>query len=178
MKKRCIYSYEFEDNSVYIGLTYNINNRNNRHIKDNSSSVNERMKICKNFQFNQLTNFIDPMDAKEQEKKFVEKYKNEGWIILNKTGAGSLGGNILKWQYDNCKEESLKYNTRKELKINSLGCYLRICREKWFELFNHMINGKVKWSKDKCMMKLKIINPITNIDQYQNLMLPPGIING
>jgi len=139
MKKRCIYSYEFEDNSVYVGLTYNLNNRNHRHIKDNLSSVNERMKICENFKFNQLTKFIDPMEAKEQEKKFIEKYKNEGWILLNKTGAGSLGGNILKWQYDDCKEEALKYKTRKEFSIKSRSAYISAYRNKWLDdICSHM----------------------------------------
>lgn len=155
MKNRCIYSYEFEDNSVYVGLTYDLNDRNLRHIRDNLSSVNERMKICKKFKFNQLTEFINPNEAKEQERNFVEKYKNDGWIILNKTGTGSLGGNILIWHYDNCKEEALKFNTRRELKNKSLGCYLRICREKWFELFDHMANGRIKWTKDKCMDEIK-----------------------
>ena len=44
-ENRCIYFYEFEDNSVYVGLTYDLNDRNLRHIRDNLSSVNERMKI-------------------------------------------------------------------------------------------------------------------------------------
>ena len=31
--KRCIYAYEFLDNSVYIGLTFNLDRRKNEHLK-------------------------------------------------------------------------------------------------------------------------------------------------
>ncbi len=34
--KRCIYAYEFSDNYVYVGLTLNLDKRNNRHLKKNS----------------------------------------------------------------------------------------------------------------------------------------------
>ena len=160
MKKRCIYSYEFEDNSVYIGLTYSLKARNYKHMNDNLSAVHEKLSYCKNFKLVQLTDFICPSEAQEKENNFIEKYKNSGWIILNKTGGGSLGGNILKWNYEECKKESLKYNTKKDLMKNSLGCYLRINREKWTELFDHMINGRIKWTKENCF------NDIKNYDSY------------
>ena len=32
LKKRAIYCFEFEDNHVYVGLTYNINKRRNEHL--------------------------------------------------------------------------------------------------------------------------------------------------
>ena len=66
-----------------------------------------------------------------------------------------MGGNILKWDYEKCKDECLKYKTKKELRKNSQGCYLRIRREKWLELFEHMIYGKIKWTKEKCMDEIK-----------------------
>ena len=39
---RCIYAYEFEDRCVYIGLTYNLNDRDRQHLsnkKTNNSCV-------------------------------------------------------------------------------------------------------------------------------------------
>ena len=40
LNNRCIYSYEFSDNHVYIGLTYKLKERHNRHLNDIKSSVN------------------------------------------------------------------------------------------------------------------------------------------
>ena len=68
MKRRCIYSYEFSDNSVYVGLTWNLNARNYRHMNDVESTVNEKMVICKNFKLCQLTEFVEPNEAKKYDK--------------------------------------------------------------------------------------------------------------
>lgn len=89
MKNRCIYSYEFEDHSVYIGLTCNLNNRKNRHCKD--GSVYEHKKTCSIYNIIVLTDYINENEAKIKENFYVNKYKEEGWNILNKTGTGSLG---------------------------------------------------------------------------------------
>lgn len=42
------------------------------------------------------------------------------------------------WTYDECKIESLKYKTRKELLKNNSSLYYKINRVKWYELFSHM----------------------------------------
>lgn len=157
MKKRCIYSYEFEDNSVYIGLTCNIGVRQNNHKK--YGSVYEHSLICKKFIFIQLTDFMNDLIAKEKEIYYVEKYKNDGWKILNKTGAGGLGGNILKWDKKTCREEALKYKTKAEFQKSSPGCYKRCRIEGWLkELTKHMENGYIVWTKEKCLEDCKNYN--------------------
>jgi predicted GIY-YIG superfamily endonuclease len=150
-KKRCIYAYEFKDNSVYVGLTCNIKNRMNKHKKEKVSSVYKHMEICSDFTIKILSDYLPVNEAKIKEGEFVEKYKNEKWKILNRTGTGSIGSNILYWTYERCKETALKYKTRTELKSDYMGCYIRINREKWSELFEHMINGKIKWTKEKVL---------------------------
>lgn len=113
-KKRCIYVYEFDDKSAYIGLTYNIKNRHSRHMNNNKSSV--KIKSNKNINFNlkKLTKHIDIKDAKIKENYYVEKYKNDGWKILNKAKTGSIGGITIKWTKDKCKEKALKCKTKSE----------------------------------------------------------------
>jgi len=155
--KRCVYSYEFENGFVYIGLTGNINVRKNNHRK--YGSVYEHTLICKNFNFIQLTDFMKPLKAKYKEIYFVEKYKNENWKILNKTSAGSLGGNILKWNKKLCKIEALKYNTKSEFQKAVPGCYKRCRIEGWLNKFTvHMVNGKIIWTKEKCLEEYKKYN--------------------
>lgn len=43
------------------------------------------------------------------------------------------------WNYEKCKEEALKYKTRKELQINNQRVYDVIWKNKWEELFSHMV---------------------------------------
>lgn len=165
MKNRCIYSYEFEDNCAYVGLTYNIENRRYRHEKngEKTSSVYKHISICNNFKFYQLTGFMSPSEAKTQENFYVEKYKNEGWTILNETGTGSLGSNFVIWTYDKCKEEALKYNTRCEFQKSRPGCYKRCRIEGWLdELTEHMVNGKLFWTGEK------ILEDASKYDTYYN----------
>ena len=64
LSKRCIYVYEFSDNYAYIGLTYNLENRNKRHLVDTRSSVYkhiEKTSILPTIK--QLTDYIDATDA-------------------------------------------------------------------------------------------------------------------
>jgi len=113
-KKRCVYAYEFDDKSAYIGLTYNIKNRHSRHLHNIKSPV--RLKNDKNINFNlkKLTKHIDVKNAKIKENYYVEKYKNDGWKILNKAKTGSIGGITIKWTKDKCKEKALKCKTKSE----------------------------------------------------------------
>ena len=68
LTKRAIYSFEFEDNSVYIGLTYNINKRKNEHLTSPKSSVFMHIKETGLIPiFKQLTDYIDIETAVEME---------------------------------------------------------------------------------------------------------------
>jgi predicted GIY-YIG superfamily endonuclease len=42
------------------------------------------------------------------------------------------------WNYEMCKETSLKFKTKKELKENSKSCYTTILSKKWYDLMDHM----------------------------------------
>jgi hypothetical protein len=151
---RCVYSYEFSDNHVYVGLTYNMkkrliwrkNNTNDavyKHIKETGISP----KII------QLTDYINVNDASKLEGIFLEKYKNNNWILLNIAKTGSIGGNNLIWTYDKCKTEALKYKFRNEFRINSGGAYNSAKNHGWLnEICLHMnkYKRKIIWTYDKC----------------------------
>jgi len=208
--KRCIYCYEFPNNYVYVGLTYNIEKRHEAHRLNKDSSVyNFYTKNNIDLpEIKQLTDYIDKEIASKKETEIKNSYINDGWYIINKNKTGGLGGNIFIWTkekcldaskncetrkefilkypgayysarnnnwireiYDNfnqmikergywtkekCHEESLKYNTRKELKQNCLSCYSTIINNKWSkEMFAHMSHSsglKLKgyWTKENC----------------------------
>ena len=57
--KRIIYSFEFKDNHVYVGLTYSPKSRKNNHLINKKSAVLEHIiKTNENPTFKILTNFL------------------------------------------------------------------------------------------------------------------------
>jgi len=133
--KRCIYAYEFVDNSVYIGLTFNINKRKNQHLsKKRKSSVQEHiLKTGLHPILKQLTDYINIEDAIKLEEDIKNNYKNMGWNILNKVKCGATGSNKLKWTKERCFEEAFKYNKRSEFKKNARSAYNSACRHGWLQ---------------------------------------------
>ena len=108
---KCIYAYEFSDNHVYIGLTYNIDNRNYDHKSNKNSSVykytqniNLIPKIIK------LTDYLPVKEAIEKEDYWVNIYKDKNWIVLNRI---KTGGNDEKDIFDRCYGLCRKGDNRK-----------------------------------------------------------------
>ncbi len=114
-----VYVYEFkEQNAAYIGRTLIKlqKERDKQHIfrldsvysfaKEHDIAVPE-MKILE-------TNLTIKEGAKK-EGEWLEKYKQDGWLIINKAKTGSLGGlGKGKWNKETCYEEAKKYKTRRE----------------------------------------------------------------
>ena len=148
------YAYEFEDNSVYVGITSREKQRIRSHLKDKTSSVfnhisSTGLKPTRKLLF-ELTN---SEDASILEGWWINYYKERGWNILNIAKPGSLGGTIIKWTKEKCREDALKYKTRSEFKMNSLA-YDRAWKNNWLdEICSHMkspIKPMRYWTKEKC----------------------------
>jgi len=158
LKKRCIYSAEFNNNFVYVGLTHNFNKRSNEHLTD------FRSKIYKHFQitnikpmFKQLTDYIEVNSAKEKEGDFVIEYENNGWNLLNKAKTGALGGNEIYWTLEKCHEEALKYTNRTIFSKKSMAAYSAACKNGWLiHICAHMISKNKThgyWNKENCSIE-------------------------
>jgi predicted GIY-YIG superfamily endonuclease len=156
-KKRCIYSYEFSDNSVYVGLTYNINERHIQHMDGNkkrTSSVYKHMiKTGLIPLLKKLTDYLSIEDSINLEEKYVKYYSNLNWNILNKKKTGDLGGNILKWTFEKCQEEAKKYKFRSEYQIKNRYSYEIARKNKWLNEICKNMKKKphnLKWTFDEC----------------------------
>jgi ribosome-associated toxin RatA of RatAB toxin-antitoxin module len=140
--KRCIYSYEFPNNYVYVGLTFNINKRQSNRDSDNTDGVTRFIeKTGLKPVRKQLTEYIDVNDAVIMENYYLNFYKNNGWNILNKNKTGGIGSSKeTKWDFNTVKNEALKYKTRTEFKEKSGGAYYAAIKNKWLdEVSSHMI---------------------------------------
>lgn len=126
--KRLIYSYEFSDKSVYVGLTYDIDKRQKSRDKDKNDSVTQYIEKTGLVPIRKiLTEFLEIEIASKMEGIFLSEYLNNGWKILNRCKTGSLGGNngiiISKWDEQNCLDSASKYNTRSDWQKNEYTAY-------------------------------------------------------
>lgn len=147
---RFIYTIEFENNSVYIGLTCDLDRRRNEHI---NISTNKYVKKCIdnniNFIFNSDNILYNSLDAIERETYLISEYTKKGYIVLNISKAGGLGGGKIKWTYDTLKIEALKYNSRNDFKKGSSSAY-KIARDKNIldDICNHMTFKQISWTNE------------------------------
>lgn len=137
---KLVYAYEFPDNSVYIGLTYNIENRQNHRNKDNNDAVTKHIKKTSlNPEIKLLTDYIHVEKAIKKEAESIKHYQGNGWVILNKSKAGSIGGNVIKWTKKELIKEAIKYKSRVELQKNNGAAYNAIRKNGWLkEICSHM----------------------------------------
>lgn len=161
--KRCIYVYEFPDKSVYVGLTYSLNSRDKRHVrnhKNNKSLVFKHIKKTKlKPLLKKITDYVDVVEASKLEGEIIESYKNKGWDILNKKKAGSLGGNVFIWTKSNCINIAKKCKSRNEFLKKYHGAYCSAKKYGWLnEIYKYLkpINKpKGYWTKKRCKMVSK-----------------------
>jgi predicted GIY-YIG superfamily endonuclease len=135
MKKRLVYVYEFSDNHCYVGLTGNIKRRNNQHTNsDMKSNVNKHLKETNLIpKLITISDYIEDIDAILLEEITLNKYKYDGWIILNEVKTGGLGSTIIKWNKENCIKEIEKYTKLLDFQLNSPGAYYSCIKNKWKE---------------------------------------------
>lgn len=129
LEKRLIYAYEFCLNGlyyVYVGLTYNLVERNFGHHK--SGAV---FSFCKKNGINkyepiQITGLIDAKLASIKEGEILNKYIDKGYIPINKAKCGSLGGLDVGLSLEKAKKVMPLCKNRKEFgkKYYSLYCYV------------------------------------------------------
>lgn len=164
-----VYCYEFPHyNAVYVGrcLQRRINTRHSEHkrglfmgIKRTGDSVFDfakenridvpRLKI--------LEKGLELEDSCEKEQYYIDRYKKNGWIIINKAksgrGIGSVGclGHGI-WNFNTSYEEALKYKSKNEFMTKNPTVYFLALRNKWMKSYFWLTdkNEERKWTYNKC----------------------------
>lgn len=106
---RAIYSFEFKDNHVYVGLTYSPEIRKKYHLNNENSPIYQhtvKTKLIPKFKI--LTDYLERDIASIKEGDILNNYISYGWMALNKVKTGGLGGNRLIWNKNNCIIEARK----------------------------------------------------------------------
>lgn len=162
--KRMVYAYEFEDKSVYVGLTYNEYERDEKHKRPSSKRTKSpvydyKNKTGLNYIYKKISDYIYALDASDLEIRTVEEYRGLGWKILNKAKPGGLGGvrnrdRIIIWTKEACFAEALKYETRSEFRNNAPTACSKCCDNDWMnDACSHMKVLKKPdgyWTLERC----------------------------
>lgn len=157
---RLVYAYEFSDKSVYVGLTYNIEERDKEHKRNKKSKVFQYIKEKNIIPFLSYSEYMDVEKAKKLEGDMVENFRKSGYKILNVSKTGGAGSGFIKWTFKKCKEEARKCKTRKEFYQKNNSAYNSARRYGWLEkICNHMNTKKIKpkgyWTLERSKKEAK-----------------------
>lgn len=160
-----VYRYVFEEaHAIYIGLTMNAKRRDyeHRHPKGNKESAVFRFYKEHNVCIPAMEIVKDKLDvrmAQDLEGSLVEKYKMQGWVVLNSgavgEGSSSIGMAARKWTRHKVFEEARKYRYRGDFYKFSPSAYEKarsnhwIDDMDWFESRPYIVSGK----KQQCQKK-------------------------
>lgn len=137
---RCIYCFIFEDNKVYVGLTYDYEKRTKQHITEKSSSVFKHIKnnIKIKFKHFKLTDYIDKEEASIKEGEILQYFIDKGYTPLNKKKTGFLGGSNRKWSIEKLQIVFSKYDNCTQLvKSKDSNAYYSALYNKWLHLLSY-----------------------------------------
>jgi predicted GIY-YIG superfamily endonuclease len=157
-KKRMVYVYEFPDNHVYVGLSYDLKERDRNHRTKNKSKVFQHIQTSglKPF-FKQATpNYLSVENAQELEEKLINDYRSKGWKILNVAKAGGLGGGLKTLTFDEVKKIALQYDGKNDFRLGNRRAYQTAKREGWFDdVTSHMVDRMETWTPEKVIEMAK-----------------------
>lgn len=146
--ERFIYTIKFENNSIYIGLTSNLEKRKYAHIKKSSNRyVREFINNNIKYEFNSDNILYTSENASKKECFLIRIYEEMGYKVLNISKGGGLGGDIKKWTVEMIIEEALKYNKKKYFLKGSPGAHSAAVRIGILNnVCEHMISNR--WSEE------------------------------
>lgn len=166
--KKCIYVYEFPDDSVYVGITNDFYRRKHDREKRIYDTVTKYIRETGLHPVHrQLTDYLDVKEAVFLEEEFVKAYKKIGYKILNQIKTGGIGGDTLYWTHEKCIEEGLKHNTRSDFMHNSKGAYDSAKRNGWLnQVYSNIKTFDRKdlnlyWTKELCQTKALLCDTCT-----------------
>jgi len=138
-----IYAYEFEDRHAYVGLTFLPVARTFMHKV--RGPVAEHAKLCRTYTRRSLETGITREQAPDSEKRWIERYRSEGWILLNKNSGGTTGTvRGRKWTKELVIADAKRFATKQAWIDGSQGSYRIAKREGWFaEASAHMPKRKL-----------------------------------
>jgi predicted GIY-YIG superfamily endonuclease len=148
--KRLVYAYEFPDNSVYVGLTYDKQDRDSRHKQKEKSAVFQHIKKTglEPIMINISDDYIDAEDARTLEECTIQKYKMDGWNVLNIAKAGGLGGCARIWKKEEVQKLAKQFTSPTKFKSKHSSAFNAAKRNGWLDEVTTHMKKKNRWTDE------------------------------
>lgn len=174
-----VYSYEFvKENAVYVGRTLikRHKERDKQHLfKIDSVSAFAKEHDIPVPEMKILESGLTIEEGVRQEAWWIEKYKEENWMLLNKAKAGSIGmigKGKTKYTYEICCRLSKECLIRADFKAKYPQAYLVSFRTGWIKDFTWLKDGKQvgadkrrKYDRKTCFEEAKKYKTITEFEK-------------
>lgn len=153
-KFRYVYVVEFVDHHAYIGLSYSPQRRFKQHLNEEKSTVFKYIKEtgCK-YIFKILSSTLAEKAVK-QEILWMRKYKEEGWVLLNRELDEFANDGSPKYTYEYCEMIANRYAHSQNFQKGNSRVYNYAARCDWLDnICQHMDRDSPKaqqWTKEKC----------------------------
>ena len=153
--ERMVYVYEFPDNHVYIGLTLDKKRRHKDHTdisKVSSPVVKHTIETGLDPIYREESVYITAQDAQNLERFTIDRYRSEGWVILNTNKAGGLGkSKRTELTIENIRDLSSTFPTRIAFKRAHKNEYQTAQKYGWLQdvLKDIPLQNTTKWTYEK-----------------------------
>ena len=142
-----VYVYEFTHTKVaYVGRTINPNRRHYEHVHNNQSAVYKY--ALKNHvdipEPKYIYTNIAIKEGKLQEANTIKYYQDNGWVLLNKAPAGSIGS-LSVYSKSQCITIAKRYKFKKDLFLDKPTIYNALVRHHWIKECTWLKSYKRKW---------------------------------
>lgn len=135
-----VYCYRFNgENAVYVGITINPKKRDQQHRNQKNYSSVKKFAIEQGIQIPQmeiLVSNVSILKSTALEKEYVDKFREQGYKILNKTKCGVSSSSV-----GTCKRNSLSFYDY-DMLLN------HIKNVKKFKTYEEFIGDKNNWTPE------------------------------
>lgn len=182
-RTRLVYAYEFSDKSVYVGLTVDEIRRKSGHLDLEDITSPVAMHIIKTGLspiYKIIIKDLSPSDSQDIEACTVEKYRLDGWTILNRYKTGSLGSCRRFWTKEMVEKIASKYTSRGEFKKNDKNAYQAAQKYGWLkDLTKDMTYvDTTVWTYDKTKKLASTVNSRSQLKYANQTAYNSALKNG
>lgn len=155
MENYTVYVFELKKfNCAYVGITKNLNERVEQHNKDLSSPVFQFIRANKLGELTPIVLFdnVSKEEAVKLEKKYINKYFEDCWFMLNKQLMLKNKKKRLRRTKEECIVISSLYENKYEFNKAQPLVYKYSQNKKWLDdICAHMKSGSItRWSFEEC----------------------------
>lgn len=141
LKRRLIYAYTFADGYAYVGLTDDVKRRKYDHLhktkkKKISPVYLHYRETGANYEYKELTGWLDADTAAKMEDEYIKQYKADGWKMLNRVKGGALGATTGVHLTDKRIRDTVsRYEYVEDFRDGEPKVYGHLCRKREFSKY-------------------------------------------